>query len=53
MLAALAPVFEQAMQAAAAKAYVMLDGTLLRIDGVAMASRRDRAYYWASARRTA
>jgi hypothetical protein len=33
------------MQAAAAKAYVILDGTLLRIDRVAMASRGDRACY--------
>ena len=33
------------MRTAAAKAYVVLDGTLLRIDRVAMASGRDRAYY--------
>jgi hypothetical protein len=45
VLAALAPSLEQAMAAAAAKAYVILDGTLLRIDRVAMASGRDRAYY--------
>lgn len=45
VLAALAPTLEQAMRTAATKAYVILDGTLLRIDRVAMASRRDRAYY--------
>src|SRR6187399_1781038 len=45
VLAALAPSLEQAMQVAAAKAYVILDGTLLRIDRVAMTSGRDRAYY--------
>ena len=45
VLAALAPTLQQAMQTAAAKAYVVLDGTLLRIDRVAMVSRRDRAYY--------
>jgi hypothetical protein len=45
VLATLAPTLQQAMQTAAAKAYVILDGTLLRIDRVAMASGRDRAYY--------
>ena len=45
MLAGLAPTLEQTMKVAAAKAYVVLDGTLLRIDRVAMASGRDRAYY--------
>jgi DDE superfamily endonuclease/Helix-turn-helix of DDE superfamily endonuclease len=45
VLAALAPTLEQAMRVAAAKAYVTLDGTLLVIDRVAMASGRDRAYY--------
>ena len=45
VLAALAPSLEQAMPVAAAKAYVTLDGTLLRVDRVAMASGRDRAYY--------
>jgi hypothetical protein len=45
VLAALAPTLQDAMRAAAAKAYVILDGTLLRIDRVAMASGRDRAYY--------
>jgi hypothetical protein len=41
VLAALAPTLDQAMQIAAAKAYVTLDGTLLRIDRVAMASGRE------------
>ena len=45
VLAALAPSLEQAIQIAKAKAYVILDGTLLRIDRVAMTSGRDRAYY--------
>lgn len=45
VLAALAPTLAEAMQVAARKAYVTLDGTLLRIDRVAMASKRDRAYY--------
>ena len=35
----------RAMKVAARKAYVVLDGTLLRIDRVAMASGNDRAYY--------
>jgi hypothetical protein len=39
VLAALAPSLQQAMQVPARKAYVVLDGTLLRIDRVAMASR--------------
>jgi hypothetical protein len=38
VIAALAPTLEQAMRVAATKAYVTLDGTLLRIDRVAMAS---------------
>jgi hypothetical protein len=45
VMAALAPTLEQAMRVAAAKAYVTPDGTLLRIDRVAMASGGDRAYY--------
>jgi hypothetical protein len=44
VLAALAPSLDDAMQTAAAKAYVILGGTLLRIDRVARASQRDRAY---------
>ena len=45
VLAALAPTLAEALQVAGRKAYVTLDGTLLRIDRVAMASKRDRAYY--------
>jgi len=45
VLAALAPTLAHAVQTAGAKAYVTLDGTLLRIDRVAMASGRDRAYW--------
>lgn len=45
VLAALAPTLEQAILAAASQAYVILDGTLLRIDRVAMASGNDRIFY--------
>ena len=45
LLAALAPTLEQAIDVARGKAYVILDGSLLRIDRVAMASRSDRPYY--------
>jgi hypothetical protein len=45
VLAAMAPTLEQAIQTAKKKAYVTLDGTLVRIDRVAMASGRDRPYY--------
>jgi hypothetical protein len=45
VLAALAPTLEEAMSVAARKAYVTLDGTLLRIDRVAMASGNDRPYF--------
>lgn len=45
VLAALAPTLAEAITAAASKAYVTLDGTLLRVDRVAMASQGDRAYY--------
>ena len=38
VLAALAPTLEQAIEVAARKAFVILDGTLLRIDRVGMAS---------------
>jgi hypothetical protein len=41
----LAPTLEQAIDIARRKAFVILDGTLLRIDRVAMASGRDRPYY--------
>ena len=42
---ALAPTLQQAMAAAARKAFVILDGTLLPIDRVGMGSGRDRPYY--------
>lgn len=45
LLAALAPTLQQAMAVIAAKAYVILDGTLLRMDRVGMGSGRDRPYY--------
>lgn len=45
VLAALAPTLEQAIRTCVRKAYVVLDGTLLRIDRVAMASGNDRPYY--------
>jgi len=45
VLAGLAPTLQQAMAVAARKAYVTVDGTLLRIDRVAMASKNDRIYY--------
>jgi hypothetical protein len=45
LLAALAPTLQQAMQVATAKAYVTVDGTLLRIDRVAMATGGDRVFY--------
>jgi Helix-turn-helix of DDE superfamily endonuclease len=43
LLAAMATTLDQAMAVAAGKAYVILDGSLLRIDRVAMASGADRA----------
>jgi hypothetical protein len=45
LLAAMAPTLEQAIEVASRKAFVILDGTLLRIDRVGMASGRDRAFY--------
>ena len=45
LLAALAPTLQQAIAVAAGKAFVILDGTLLAIDRVAMTSGRDRPYY--------
>jgi hypothetical protein len=45
VLAAMAPTLDQAIAVAAGKAFVTLDGTLLRIDRVGMASGHDRAYY--------
>ncbi|ANY07080.1 transposase family protein [Pseudonocardia sp. HH130630-07] len=45
VLAAAAPNLTEAIAVARRKAFVILDGTLLRIDRVAMASGRDRPYY--------
>jgi hypothetical protein len=45
VLAERAPTLEQAVATARRKAFVILDGTLLRIDRVGMASGRDRSYY--------
>jgi len=44
LLAALAPSLEQAMEVARGKAYVILDGSLLRIDRVGMVAKQDRPY---------
>jgi hypothetical protein len=44
LLAAMAPTLEHAIEVARGKAFVILDGTLLRIDRVGMASGRDRAF---------
>lgn len=51
VLAALAPTLDQALDLARRKAFVILDGTLLVIDRVAMASGRDRAFYSGKHRR--
>ncbi len=45
LLAAMAPTLEQAIEVARGKAYVILDGTVLRIDRVGMAGGRDRPFY--------
>lgn len=45
LLATMAPTLDQAIEVARRKAFVILDGTLLRIDRVGMASGRDRAFY--------
>jgi hypothetical protein len=45
LLAAMAPTLAQAIEVASGKAFVILDGTLLRIDRVGMATGRDRAFY--------
>lgn len=45
LLAAMAPTLAQAIDIAADKAYVILDGTLLRIDRVGMTGGRDRPFY--------
>ncbi len=44
-VAALAPTLRDAVTVAARNAFVIVDGTLLRIDRVGMASGRDRPYY--------
>lgn len=43
--AAKAPILEQAIEVARRKAFVIPDGTLLRIDRIGMASGYDRAFY--------
>jgi hypothetical protein len=45
LLAAMAPILEEAIEDASRKAFVILDGTLLRIDRVGMASDRYRVFY--------
>jgi DDE superfamily endonuclease/Helix-turn-helix of DDE superfamily endonuclease len=45
LLAAMAPTLEQAIQVAQRKAFVILDGTLLRIDRVGMAGDYNRSFY--------
>lgn len=45
LLAAMAPTLGQAIEVARRKAYVILDGTVLRIDRVGMSGGRDRPYY--------
>jgi hypothetical protein len=45
VLATLAPTLRKAVETAVRKAFVILDGTLLRIDRVGMGSGRDRPYF--------
>jgi DDE superfamily endonuclease len=45
LLAVMAPTLEQAIEVARRKAFVILDGTLLRIDRVGMTSGYDRGFY--------
>jgi hypothetical protein len=45
VVAALAPTLRDAVTVAIRKAFVILDGTLLRTDRVGMGSGRDRPYY--------
>jgi hypothetical protein len=45
LLAAMAPTLDEAIAVAQRKAFVILDGTLLRIDRVGMAGGHDRPYY--------
>jgi Helix-turn-helix of DDE superfamily endonuclease len=44
LLAAMAPTLEQAIEVARRKAFVIVDGTLLRIDRVGMVGGYDRAF---------
>jgi hypothetical protein len=53
LLAAMAPTLAGAVEVARGKAYVILDGTLLRIDRVGMVSGRDRAFYSGDTKPTA
>src|SRR4051812_20176201 len=45
LLAAMAPTLEQAIEVPRGKAYVILDGSLLRIDRVGMTAKQDHPYY--------
>lgn len=45
VLAATAPTLDEALNVARRKAFVVLDGTLLSIDRVCMASSYDRAFF--------
>src|SRR3954451_11215992 len=45
LLAAMAPTLDEAIAVAQRKAFVILDGTLLRIDRVGMVAVPDRPYY--------
>jgi hypothetical protein len=45
VLAAMAPALQDAIGLARRNAFITLDGTLLRIDRVGMASGRDRPFY--------
>lgn len=45
LLAAMAPTLAQGIEVARRKAFVIIDGTLLRIDRVGMTSGYDRAFY--------
>jgi hypothetical protein len=44
----MAPSLAEAIAVAARKAFVILDGTLLRINRTGMTGGRDRPYYWSS-----
>ena len=52
VVAKLAPSLCHAVTVAARKAFVILDGALLRIHRGGMGSGRDRPYYWGSTRPT-